>query len=158
VNVGGPERGAYLMADVVLLDAGPLGMISHPRVTSEIAVRLAQLVDSGVRVVIPEIADYEVRRELLRAGRNKGIRRLGHLKSTLIYLPITTKAMILAAQFWAEARRRGYPTAHDASLDADVILAGQAAALVEGVVTVASSNPRHLARFVQADHWRQVRP
>jgi predicted nucleic acid-binding protein len=144
------------MGEVVLLDAGPLGMISHPRVTSEIAGWLAQLLAAGVEVVIPEIADFEVRRELLRAGRSKGVRRLDHLKSTLSYLPITTEAMIRAARFWAEARRRGYPTAHDASLDADVILAGQAATFPREPVIVASTNPKHLARFVLADHWQQV--
>jgi predicted nucleic acid-binding protein len=144
------------MGEVVLLDAGPLGMISHPRVTSEIAGWLAQLLAAGVEVVIPEIADFEVRRELLRAGRSKGVRRLDHLKSTLSYLPITTEAMIRAARFWAEARRRGYPTAHDASLDADVILAGQAATFPREQVIVASTNPKHLARFVLADHWQQV--
>jgi predicted nucleic acid-binding protein len=146
------------MAEVVLLDAGPLGMISHPRVTSEIAAWLGQLLAGGVKVVIPEIADYEVRRELLRAGRSKGVRRLDDLKSTLSYLPITTEAMIRAARFWAEARRRGYPTAHDASLDADVILAGQAATFPAESVIVASANPKHLTRFVLADHWQQVGP
>ena len=93
------------MAEVVLLDAGPLGMISHPRVTSEIAAWLGQLLAGGVTVVIPEIADYEVRRELLRAGRSKGVRRLDDLKSTLNYLPITSEAMI---------RRLGFGQKHAA--------------------------------------------
>lgn len=146
------------MAEIVLLDTGPLGMISHPRVTSEIAGWLAQLLAAGIQVVIPEIADFEVRRELLRAGKSKGVRRLDHLKSTLSYLPITTEAMIRAAHYWAEARQLGYPTAHDASLDADVILAGQAATFPQEAVIVASTNPKHLARFVLADHWQKVGP
>lgn len=112
------------MADFVLLDAGPLGMVSHPRPTSEVAAWLARLVAAGIDVLIPEIADYEVRRELLRAGRSRGIERLNQLKSSLGYVPITTEAMLRAAEFWADARRRGHQTAHDESLDADVILAG----------------------------------
>jgi len=33
--------------------------------------------------VLPEIADYEVRRELIRAKKNKGIKRLDELKKVL---------------------------------------------------------------------------
>jgi predicted nucleic acid-binding protein len=118
------------MADVVLLDAGPLGMISHPRVSQGIATWLARLVPRGIEVLVPEIADYEVRRELLRAGRTKGVERLTELRRTLGFVPITSEAMLRAAEFWAEARRRGRPTASDSSLDGDVILAAQAVARV----------------------------
>jgi hypothetical protein len=86
------------MSDVVLLDAGPLGMISHPRARSEIVSWLARLVSAGVEVLIPEIADYEVRRELLRAGRKKGVQRLDELKESLGFVPITSSAMLRAAE------------------------------------------------------------
>ncbi len=56
------------MTEVVLLDAGPLGMDSHPRASVAIVEWLARLVAAGIPVMIPEIADYEVRRELLRAA------------------------------------------------------------------------------------------
>ena len=146
------------MADVVLLDAGPLGMVAHPRPAEEILAWLARLLAANVEVLVPEIADYEVRRELLRAGLVKSIRRLDQLKSTLGFLAITSDAMVKAAEFWAEARRRGRPTAHEKTLDADAILAGQAATLSGKEVVVATANPRHLARFVAADHWTKIRP
>jgi len=144
------------MAEIVLLDAGPLGMISHPRVSHEIARWLARLLSSGVEVLVPEIADFEVRRELLRAGRTKGVERLTELRTTLGFVPITSQAMLRAAEFWAEARRRGRPTAADHLLDADVILAAQAATLAGKSVMVASANPRHIARFVPAEHWQDI--
>jgi hypothetical protein len=144
------------MADVVLLDAGPLGMISHPRAKGDIITWLASLVSAGVEVRIPEIADYEVRRELLRAGRKKGVTRLDELKTMLGFVPLTCEAMLQAAAFWAEARRRGRPTASDESLDADVILAAQAATLTGKTVVIASTNPKHISRFVAADDWRNV--
>jgi predicted nucleic acid-binding protein len=144
------------MADVVVLDAGPLGMISHPRAKDDIITWLAALVTAGVEVLVPEIADYEVRRELLRAGRKQGVARLDELKTTLGFLPITSEAMLQAAAFWAEARRRGKPTASDESLDADVILAAQAATLTGKTVVVASTNPKHISRFVPADDWQKV--
>lgn len=87
------------MPKVVLLDSGPLGMIAHPRANPEIAEWLRRQLGSGVRVVIPEIADYEVRRELLRAKKAKSIRRLDELKGVLHYLPLTTAAMLRAAEF-----------------------------------------------------------
>jgi predicted nucleic acid-binding protein len=144
------------MTEVVLLDAGPLGLISHPRAREEIVEWLARLVAAGVSVLIPEIADYEVRRELLRAGRTKGVERLDELKTSLGFVPITSEAMLQAASFWADARRHGRPTAGDASLDADVILAAPAATLSVRTVVVASGNPKHIARFVPAKHWQAI--
>jgi hypothetical protein len=67
---------------LVLLDAGPLGMVTNPRESDETRqakVWLWGLLDAGVRVMVPEIADYEVRRELIRAGRHKGVARLDAL-------------------------------------------------------------------------------
>lgn len=39
---------------------------------------------------IPEIADYEVRRELIRTGLSKSVHRLDGLKERLEYIPIQT--------------------------------------------------------------------
>jgi predicted nucleic acid-binding protein len=144
------------VTDVVLLDSGPLGLISHPRPSRAVIDWIVGLLAAGTEVRVSEIADYEVRRELIRAGGVKGIKRLDRLKSTLGYVPITTEAMLKAAEFWADARRTGRPTASDASLDADVILAGQAATLADQNVIVASTNPKHIARFVPALDWQAI--
>ena len=53
---------------IVLLDAGPLGMITNPKSSpenQECKDWLANLVSKGIEIVIPEIVDYELRRELL---------------------------------------------------------------------------------------------
>jgi hypothetical protein len=71
------------MAKVVLLDTGPLGMVTHPRPNREIVEWLRALLAAGASVLVPEIADYELRRELLRAQRTKGIARLDTLERTL---------------------------------------------------------------------------
>lgn len=80
----------------------------------------------GVRFCLPEIVDYEVRRELLRGNKVQGLARLDLLKSAIWYLPITTPIMEKAAELWADVRRRGMPTADPKALDCDVILAAQA--------------------------------
>lgn len=111
----------------VLLDAGPLSLVTHPRGGEDAEVAkgwLRGLLARGVPVCVPEIADYEVRRELLRAGRTRSVARLDRFAQEITYLPLTTVALRTVAQFWAEARRQGRPTAPDESLDADVILAG----------------------------------
>ena len=151
------------MARTVLLDAGPLGLVTHPRVehNREAALWLRGLLSASVPVLVPEISDYEIRRELLRAGKARGVRRLDRLVHDLGYLPITTEVMRLAASYWADARKQGQPTASDESLDADVILAAQATILGKNTndgVVVATTNTRHLSRFVDARAWHGIAP
>jgi predicted nucleic acid-binding protein len=110
----------------------------------------------GVRVVIPEIADYELRRELIRAGKSKGLARLDALGSTLEYLAITTAAMRKAAEFWAQARQHGMPTAGDKTIDGDMILAGQAATLGAADYVIATTNVGHLSSIVPAEQWENI--
>jgi toxin FitB len=144
------------MLEVVLLDSGPLGLASHPRPAPEVLAWISGLLAADVRLLVPEIADYEVRRELLRANKSQGVQRLD--ETTLGYVPLTTAAMLRAAELWADARRRGKPTATDASLDADVILAGQTLTLGSQNVVVASTNPKHLARFVATERRQDIHP
>lgn len=150
------------MSKLIILDSGPLGIISNPNATQTVVscrewANLQQ--QRGNVIVVPEIADYEVRRELLRANKISGVERLDLIKSTFAYLPITTDVMLRAAQFWAEARNSGRPTANNAALDADVILAAQAAILIDegGEAVIATSNIRHLSMFIPAAEWQTIR-
>jgi predicted nucleic acid-binding protein len=144
---------------VVLLDAGPLGLVTNPKL-SPLSVActewLQRLVSRRIRILLPEIADYEVRRELWRASKVKGIERLDALGNLLEYLPLTTAAMRHAALFWAKARQEGLPTAGDKTIDGDMILAGQAAALGEADLIIATTNVGHLGRFAPADLWQNI--
>lgn len=143
----------------VLLDSGPLGLASNPKRSApadDCNRWLRGLVAAGVRVVVPEVADYEARRELLRAGKVRGAARLDALGASLEYLPITTAAMRRAAELWAEARRAGRPTAGAEALDADAALAGQALTLGAAEVVVATTNAAHLGRCVTAAAWADI--
>jgi hypothetical protein len=136
-------------------------MITNPKSSPENEACknwLANLAYKGAAVVIPEIADYEVRRELVRAGKSQGLGRLDALKGMLTYAPITTPVMLKAAEFWATARKMGRQSADDASLDADMILVAQARALVNDrdETVIATTNVRHLGLFVSARVWRQI--
>ena len=149
------------MSKLILLDSGPLGIISNPS-KSDIVLACREWAirqhEQGNVLIVPEIADYEVRRELLRAEKQSGLERLDLVKRTFAYLPITTAVMLRAAEFWAQARKAGRRTADNAALDADVILAAQASILIaEGSeAIIASSNPRHLSMFVPTDEWQSL--
>jgi ABC-type molybdate transport system permease subunit len=49
-------------------------------------------------------AIYEIRQELVRANKTKGISRLDDLTELIEYFPITTPAMRQAVKLWAQAR------------------------------------------------------
>ncbi len=149
------------MSVIVLLDAGPLGMVTNPKATAltlECTTWLRSLLLKGIKVAVPEISDYEVRRELLRAGKSADLARLNGLCESLMYLPLNTETMRQAAEFWAEARQRGQSTAKDAALDGDVILAAQAAIVARGgnESILATTNVKHLDQFVDAREWRDI--
>src|SRR5262245_38670728 len=149
------------MSRIVLLDAGPLGVLTTPRLTPAVlACRqwLNSLLAQGILVHVAEIADYEVRRELLRARKVRGLRRLDQLNIDLGYVPLTTAAMRQAAIFWAQLRQPGRPTAPDVALDGDVLLAAQAMLLIGAghSLVVATTNVGHLSRLVPADLWQNI--
>lgn len=148
------------MSAAVVLDSTPLGVLCHPHNPPHVAACrqwLADLLAVGRRVIVPEIADYEVRRELIRLGSTVALTNLDGWGARLEYLPLSTTSMRRAAELWAQARNTGHPTAPDPALDGDVILAAQALCLNTPVV-VATGNPAHLARFVPAELWSNITP
>ena len=137
----------------LLLDAGPLGMIAHPKPNYEFARWFDSLLDSDIKIIVPEITDFEVRRSFLLNGMSRALERLNQLKIRLNYLPITTEMMLQAAQFWADARKRGHPVGDPKELNGDVILAAQAVS-VDGIVV--TENVGHLAQFADARSWKDI--
>ena len=147
------------MRQAILLDSGPLGLTTSPGRSArawECKRWLQEIALAGATVIVPEIADYEVRRELIRARKHSGLKHLDALIETLDYLAITTPAMRVAAALWARARQQGRPLAADAALDGDVILAAQAATTSLAGVVVATTNVKHLSLFVEAKLWQDI--
>jgi hypothetical protein len=155
-----------IMARLILLDSGPLGLIvrapNKPQVVRCIAW-LNAISATGATILIPEIAHYEVRRELFRIRAVGSLRRLDHALdpgSGFSHLTLSTDAIIKAAEFLTFLRQSGIPTASPDALDADAILAGQAALSGQSVdtVTIATTNLAHLIRFpgIDAQTWDQI--
>jgi predicted nucleic acid-binding protein len=150
------------MSHTILLDSAVLGLLTAPPgrggQAADCARWLAAHLRAASRVVVPEITDYEIRRELLRLRKAAAVARLDALAAATEYLPLHTAAVRRAAELWAQARQRGQPTAGDKTIDADMILAAQAQTLGTPAAVVATTNVGHLARFVPADLWQNLPP
>lgn len=150
------------MSKIIILDSGPLGMVANPSAksiqTQACQQWIRRLDQTGHTIAIPEIADYEVRRELLRSNHTQSIELLNQLKLNTLYLPITTQAIVTAAQLWAIARQSGQSTADPKALDGDVILAAQVMVSFGSDLDaiVATTNVSHISRFVRADLWQNI--
>lgn len=150
------------MSRVIVLDSSPLGLLfqrpGYPR-ADECRRWLARHVAANTEVIVPEIVNYELRRELIRLGHKRALNALAAFNQVSgRFLPITSDAMDLAAELWAGARTRGKPTADVHALDIDVILAAQVLTkgFQPGSFVVATTNVSHLAQFVPAEVWDQI--
>ncbi|RZO48159.1 MAG: PIN domain-containing protein [Sandaracinaceae bacterium] len=92
------------------------------------------------RLLVSEVCDYELRRELIPIGASTSLRRLDEVSRELVYVPVTTTHWRAAAGLWAALRNQGRPGAPPASLDGDVLLAAQARSEDAAIVT---ANPGH---------------
>lgn len=154
---------------IVLLDSGPLGMITNPRGNAEAKacqVWSKTMTTAGHLLLVPEIIDYEHRRELLLNNSLAAIARVDTFKENGVYLPVSEDGYLRAAQLFASARQQGLPTAGKEALDVDVILAAQAITFdredwqraMEEAIVIATSNLGHLMRFTHALLWTDIQP
>jgi predicted nucleic acid-binding protein len=146
----------------IVLDSGPLGLVTHPQRSAEVVAItdwLLRCILAGDRVIVPAIVHYELRRELLRANKTSSLTRLADFIGMTPgrYLPLSDKALQLAAELWAMSRQQGKPTADVRDLDVDVILAAQALSFGPAPtdVVIATSNEKHLSQFVAAKNWNE---
>ena len=153
---------------IVFIDTGVLGAISSPRKTGEVGECqewFYGLLARGVYVISSDLCDYEVRRGLvlnsIETSRNQGLANLDELENLIDFLPITKSIMLHAAQLWAISRSQGTPTADQKNIDADVIIAAQCQLFQQENLgqnlVVATTNVKHLTRFIQAQKWQDIK-
>ena len=85
----------------VVLDSTPLWLLTMTRrVPDAVACRqwVSDLRAAGHRIVLADIADYEVRRELLLLGATARLRRLDGYNGPFRYLDLTRDIMRRAAE------------------------------------------------------------
>jgi predicted nucleic acid-binding protein len=136
----------------LLLDTGVVGQICHPRKYHDVRRWFAAAI-SEHDFLVSEVADYELRRELIRINSPRSLARLDELARELRYVPVTTATWRSAANLWAWLRRTGKATASEHGLDGDVLIAAQA--IAEGA-TVVTTNPRHFHALVRAMEWNEL--
>ncbi|OKH47951.1 hypothetical protein NIES2101_23060 [Calothrix sp. HK-06] len=148
--------------NIVLLDSGPLSWVTNKNTDNPDVIRCRGWFKSMLKrhiILIAEINDYEVRRELIHRKLNVSLDRLDELITSdqVGYLPITTKIMLKAAQLWGWARSTGQSTAQSAALDGDVILAATAIIAAQDFgkrVIIATTNVKDLQRYhTDTYHW-----
>lgn len=132
----------------LILDTSVLGWACHPRKHGDVRawLRRAVLVHE---ILVSEVADYELRRELIRIGATRSLARLDELGRELVYVPATTATWRSAARLWAVLRQSGFVTAPPEALDADVLIAVQAKSVV-------TSNVSHFEKVVRAMEWHRI--
>ena len=136
----------------LLLDTAVVGEICHPRKYDDVRAWFARAA-AAHELLLSEVADYELRRELLRIDSRRSLDRLDELTRELRYIPVTTATWRAAARLWALQRKAGRVTAAVGGLDGDVLIAAQA--LAEDAVIV-TPNTRHFDSMVRAVTWQEV--
>jgi predicted nucleic acid-binding protein len=154
---------------IVFLDTGIIGILSSPRKIGEdyeCKQWLYHLLARGIYVASCDLCDYEVRRSLLlNKIKNplavEGIENLDQLQDLIEFLPITKNLMKKAAELWAISRSKGQATADIKNIDADIIIATTCQLLqVEDPdqnLIIATTNVKHLSRFLEARNWREIK-
>jgi predicted nucleic acid-binding protein len=147
---------------VIVLDTGVLSLFTQPQANENsrnCTQKITNFLKRGVQVTSSLVCDYELRRELLRANRKRGIARLNHFRDTFGCIPITNDVMDKASELWAWSRNSGQSTASEDSLDADVILAAQIIILSQQSTKsyiVVTTNVKHIDRYTPAIHWQKA--
>ncbi len=150
----------------VVLDTSPLGLLTQrPGHAAGDACKswAADLNRFGCLFFVPEVADYELRRELLRHSNTAAVTRLEAFNANITgaYLPLVTSEVRLAAALWARVRNSGKTTAPPDALDGDALIAAQAdtldfAAFGMAGMVVATANPGHLSVLTTAVLWSDI--
>jgi predicted nucleic acid-binding protein len=110
---------------IIILDSGVIHTICNPSEDEKVTSCqrwFEKLMTRGCEVIISEICDYEVRRELIRRNNIKNQRKLDELREIVDVLPLTHEVSLKAAEIWARARQDNRPTSHDKDIDVDMII------------------------------------
>ncbi len=152
---------------IVLLDSGVIGNICNPYahpLRQQLDNWLFGLMARGAYIASSTICDFEVRRSLklteIKGSTVTGIPNLDTLNTLVDFIPVDLEIISLAADLWARARHEGVPTAANDRLDADLIICATSQALAQKYpgrnVIVATTNVKHLSRFVSAATWQEI--
>ena len=139
---------------ILFPDTERLWLLIHPEGgpdALEFRRRIAHRLETGDRLAIAEICDYETRRELLRTEAHRQLANLEALIAAHIYVPLDTATLREAASSWAKLHK-------DSGGDVDeagIILATQARRHADDHMVLTEDHDA-LAPFCNAQDWWEV--
>ncbi len=150
----------------LVLDSTPLGLLVQKLGDAEgdaCKAWLVHLEALGCRFFVPEIADFALRRVLLRAGETAALARLDAFLAAEPdrFLPLATPALRLAASLWAKAPPRDKRRSPSVTLTEDMMLAAQARLLATSArglspILIATDRPDRFRSLAPAHLWREI--
>lgn len=156
---------------IVILDSNILTLLVTPldeklsedeKLTKEIhqcTKWFERLLSKGARIIVSDICDYEVRRELIRI-KSKSVQELDNLRDLIEFKPVTFAVLEKAAELWAEARYLSQSNKIKENIDVDCILAAQWCLLKEQYpgrkVIIATKNIKDFQRVTDCDVWSNI--
>ena len=156
---------------IVILDSNILTLLVTPldeklsedeKLTKEIhqcTKWFERLLSKGARIIVSDICDYEVRRELIRI-KSKSVQELDNLRDLIEFQPVTFAVLEKAAELWAEARDLSQSNKIKDNIDVDCILAAQWCLLKEQnpgrKVIIATKNIKDFQGVTDCDVWQNI--
>jgi hypothetical protein len=142
----------------VVFDTGVLGIVTHPsKRTSPCVQWFESLVAADVEIVVPEICDYELRREYILQNNLKAIGFLDGLKQSAVFCKVDSDIWLAAAALWAQCRSAGKAMAGNAELDGDVLLIATVNSMtLDPTTVVATTNVKHIDQHLDARKWEDI--
>ena len=156
---------------IVILDSNILTLLVTPideklsedeKLTKEIhqcTKWFERLLSKGARIIVSDICDYELRRELIRI-KSKSVQELDNLRDLIEFKSVTFAVLEKAAELWAEARYLSQSNKIKENIDVDCILAAQWCLLKEQYpgrkVIIATKNIKDFQRGTDCDVWQNI--
>ena len=138
------------MSQILFLDSGPLGLLTHPQRSEDviaIAEWLSRALLSGSQVIVPAIVYYELKRELLRAKKTFGIGRFPSsdgrkiLEHAISRYSKLTRSMHEEFMLEALTLARGAEVAGEVPVGAVVVIGGKIVGRGSNAIANTSSEP-----------------
>ena len=118
-----------------------------------------RLLSKGARIIVSDICDYELRRELIGI-KSKSVQELDRLRDLIEFQPVTFAVLEKAAELWAEARYLSQSNKIKDNIDVDCILAAQWCLLKEQnpgrKVIIATKNIKDFQRVTDCEVWQNI--
>lgn len=156
---------------IVVLDTNILGVLATPNDSESLEREgesrevyyctewLYRLLSKGAQVVIPNICDYEIRRELIRIS-SSSVEELNNLRESLDCYEVTFDVLEEAAEIWAESRKISQPNTQKENIDVDCIVAACCRVLEREnsgrVVILATKNIKDFQRTTNCALWQDI--